>query len=220
MSKTILITGASTGFGRDTAETLARAGHTVFASMRDPQIKNRKHAQALRKQGIEVVELDVSSDASVDRAVKDVLARTRHIDVLINNAGIASAGVTEAFTPDQAKIVLNTNVVGLLRTSRAVLPAMRAQGDGLIINIGSIVGRVTFPFFGIYGASKFAVEALTDSLRYEVSQLGIEVALVQPSAYPTSMFGNVHQPAETDRVAAYGAVGQIPDAMFKSFMTA
>jgi NADP-dependent 3-hydroxy acid dehydrogenase YdfG len=218
MSKTILITGASTGFGRDTAETLAHAGHTVFASMRDPQAKNRKHSEALRKRGIEVVELDVSNDDSVDQAVKEVLVRARRIDVLVNNAGIASAGVTEAFTPDQAKVVFNTNVVGLLRTTRAVLPAMRRQGDGLIINIGSILGRVTFPFFGIYGASKFAVEALTDSLRYEVSQLGIDVALVQPSAYPTSMYTNVQQPADTDRAVAYGTVGEIAGAMFKHFM--
>ena len=219
MSKTVLITGSSTGFGRDTAETLARAGHTVFASMRNPQAQNRDHAQALRKNGIEIVELDVSSDTSVERAVKEVLARTHRIDVLVNNAGIASAGVTEAFTPDQAKAVFNTNVVGLLRTSRSVLPAMRQQGDGLIINIGSILGRVTFPFFGIYGASKFAVEALTDSLRYEVSQLGIDVVLVQPSAFPTPMYATILQPADSDRAAAYGAVGEIPGAMFQHFMT-
>ena len=217
MPKIILITGASTGFGRDTAETLAGAGHTVFASMRDPQAKNREHAQKLRKMGIEVIELDVTSDASVDRAVKTVLARAKCIDVLINNAGIASAGVTEAFTADQAKIVFNTNVVGVLRTIRAVLPAMRRQGDGLVINIGSILGRVTFPFFAIYGASKFAVEALTDSLRYEVSQLGIDVALVQPSAYPTPMYASAQQPADTDRAAAYGTIGEIPGAMFKHF---
>lgn len=218
MSKTILITGASTGFGRDTAETLARAGHAVFASMRDPQTKNRNHAEALRKQGIEVIELDVSSDESVERAVKAVLARAGRIDVLINNAGIASAGITEAFTPEQAKLIFNTNVVGLLRTIRSVLPAMRKQRDGLIINVGSIVGRVTFPFFGIYGASKFAVEALTDSLRYEVSQLGIDVALVQPSAYPTPLYSKVQQPADAARASAYGAVGNIPGAMFKHFM--
>ena len=169
--------------------------------------------------GIEVVELDVSSDASVDRAVKEVLARDGRIDVLINNAGIASAGITEAFTPDQAKAVFNTNVVGVLRTIRAVLPAMRKQREGLIVNIGAIVGRITFPFFGIYGASKFAIEALTDSLRYELSQLGIDVVLVQPSAYPTRMYDNVQQPADTDRTAAYGAVGDIPGAMFKHFMT-
>jgi NAD(P)-dependent dehydrogenase (short-subunit alcohol dehydrogenase family) len=219
MSKTVLITGSSTGFGRDTAETLARAGHTVFASMRNPQAQNRDHAQALRKNGIEIVELDVSNDTSVERAVNEVLARTHRIDVLVNNAGIASAGVTEAFTPDQAKVVFNTNVVGLLRTSRSVLPAMRQQGDGLIINIGSILGRVTFPFFGIYGASKFAVEALTDSLRYEVSQLGIDVVLVQPSAFPTPMYTTIQQPADSDRAAAYGAVGEIPGAMFQHFTT-
>jgi len=218
MSKTILITGASTGFGRDTAETLAEAGHKVFATMRNPQAQNRDHAKTLRQKGIEVVELDVGSDASVEAAVKEVLSRASRIDVLVNNAGIASAGVTEAFTPEQAKVVFNTNVVGLLRTSRAVLPAMRRQGDGLIINIGSILGRVTFPFFGIYGASKFAVEALTDSLRYEVSQLGIDVVLVQPSAYPTPMYEKVELPADSERVFAYGAVGQIPGAMFKHFM--
>jgi NAD(P)-dependent dehydrogenase (short-subunit alcohol dehydrogenase family) len=219
MSKTILITGASTGFGRDTAETLARAGHTVFASMRDPQAKNREHAETLRKQGIDVVELDVTSDDSVHRAVKEVLARAPHVDVLVNNAGIASAGVTEAFTPDQAKMVFNTNVVGLLRTIREVLPVMRRHGDGLIINIGSILGRVTFPFFGIYGASKFAVEALTDSLRYEVSQLGVEIALIQPSAYPTPMYASLQQPADAERAAGYGAVGEIPATMFEHFMT-
>jgi NADP-dependent 3-hydroxy acid dehydrogenase YdfG len=219
VSKTILITGASTGFGRDTAETLARAGHTVFASMRDTRGKNRKHADELHKQGIKVIELDVSSDASVEKAIAEVLANARTIDVLVNNAGVASAGITEAFTPDQAKVIFNTNVVGVLRTSRAVLPAMRKQRDGLIINIGSILGRVTFPFFGIYGASKFAVEALTDSLRYEVSQLGIDVTLVQPSAYPTAMYGSALQPADNARAGGYGEIADIPTAMFGHFMS-
>jgi NADP-dependent 3-hydroxy acid dehydrogenase YdfG len=216
-SKTILITGASSGFGRDMAEILTRAGHTVFASMRDVASKHRDQANALRKQGIAVVELDVSNDASVDAAVKEVLARANRVDVLVNNAGVASADVTEAFTADQAKVIFNTNAVGLLRTSRAVLPAMRAQGDGLIINIGSILSRVTFPFFGIYGASKFAVEALTDSLRYEVSQLGIEVVLIQPSAYPTNMYAAIQQPADAARAAAYGAIGEIPAKLFEKF---
>jgi len=219
MSKTVLITGASSGFGRDTAQTLARTGHRVFATMRDPQTKNLDQARTLRAQNIEVVELDVSSDVSVERAVEEVLRNAGRIEVLINNAGVASAGITEAFTPDQAKVIFNTNVVGLLRTTRAVLPAMRRQRDGLIINVGSILGRVTFPFFGIYGASKFAVEALTDSLRYEVSQLGVEVTLVQPSAYPTSMYSNLQQPADPDRTGAYGAIGEIPGALFKHFVT-
>ncbi len=133
--------------------------------MRDAQGKNREAAEALRKLGIKTVELDVSDDASVDAGVKKVLAEAGKIDVLVNNAGIGSAGVTEAFTTEQAKAIFDTNVIGLLRVTRAVLPSMRHQHDGLIINIGSILGRVTFPFVGIYGASKFAVEALTDIVR-------------------------------------------------------
>lgn len=219
MSKTILITGSSTGFGRDTAETLARTGHTVFASMRDPQIKNRTHADALQAQGIEVIELDVTDSQSVEQAVATVVAKAGHIDVLINNAGVASAGVSEAFTDEQASALFDVNVIGVHRVTRAVLPTLRAQKDGLIINVGSILGRVTFPFFGIYGASKFAVEALTDSLRYEVSQLGIDVVLVQPSAYPTQMYGSATQPADAARAAEYGEVGEIPGAMFQNFMT-
>jgi NAD(P)-dependent dehydrogenase (short-subunit alcohol dehydrogenase family) len=216
MSKTILITGASSGFGRDTAETLHRAGHTVYASMRGVQGKNREAAEALRSLGLETVELDVSDDASVEAGVKNVLAQAGKIDVLVNNAGIASAGVTEAFTTEQAKAIFDTNVIGLLRVTRSVLPSMRQQRDGLIINIGSILGRVTFPFLGIYGASKFAVEALTDSLRYEVSQLGVEVVEVQPSGYPTNFFTNLQSPASTEVTKSYGEVGQIPDAMVKS----
>jgi NADP-dependent 3-hydroxy acid dehydrogenase YdfG len=216
MSKTILITGTSSGFGRDTAETLHRAGHTVYASMRDAQGKNREAAEALEKLGIKTVELDVSDDASVVAGVGSVLAEAGEIDVLVNNAGFASAGVTEAFTAEQAKAIFDTNVIGLLRVTRAVLPSMRWQHDGLIINIGSVLGRVTFPFLGIYGASKFAVEALTDSLRYEVSQLGVEVVEVQPSAYPTNFLANVQTPAGTEVTKSYGEVGEIPDALVKS----
>src|SRR5258707_14685011 len=160
MSKTILITGASSGFGRDTAETLSRADHTVYASMRDIQGKNREVAAILQTLGIKTVELDVNDDSSVEAGVKTVLAEAGKIDVLVNNAGIASVGVTEAFTAEQATVIFDTNVIGLLRVTRAVLPSMRQKRDGLIINIGSILGRVTFPFLGIYGASKFAVEAL------------------------------------------------------------
>src|SRR5262245_56349353 len=214
MSKRILITGASSGFGRDTAKTLHRAGHTVYASMRGAQGKNREAAEALSKLGIKTVELDVCDDASVEAGVKNVLAEAGKNDVHVNNAGIASAGVTEAFTAEQAKVIFDTNVIGLLRVTRAVLPSMRQRHDGLVINIGSILGRVTFPFFGIYGASKMAVEALTDSLRLEVSRLGVEVVEVQPSAYPTNMYATIQTPAGIDVTKSYGEVGQIPGAMF------
>jgi|SRR5215471_11160901 len=224
MSKTVLITGSSTGFGRDTAETLARAGHHVFASMRAVEGKNREHAEALRsfvsaeRLRLEIVELDVTSSASVERAVASVLEKTGRIDVLVNNAGVASAGVSEAFTLDQAQALFDTNVFGILRTTRAVLPGMRRQRDGLVINVGSILGRVTFPFFGIYGASKFAVEGLTESFRYELSQLGVEVVLVQPSAYPTSMYSTAQRPSDTGRSGEYGDIGQIPGKLFAQFL--
>src|SRR5258708_10583865 len=187
--------------------------------MRGTQGKNREAGGALRKLGIMTVELEVREEGSGEAGVKKVLAEAGKIDVLINNAGIGSAGVTEAFTAEQAEVVFETNVIGLLRVTRAVLPSMRENRDGLIINIGSVLGRVTFPFFGIYGASQFALEPLTDSLRYEVSQLGVEVAVVQPSAYPTNFLTSIQMPAGTEVTTSYGEVGQIPDPMFKAFMS-
>jgi len=166
-----------------------------------------------------VLELDVTDQASVDHAVVQLLTKAGRIDVLVNNAGIASAGVTESFTTEQVQALFDVNVFGVMRATRAVLPALREQGRGLIINVGSILGRVTFPFFGIYGASKFALEAWSDSLRYELSDLGVEVALVQPSAYPTSMYSSVQQPADPAVALAYGPTGEIPSAMFQHFMS-
>jgi NAD(P)-dependent dehydrogenase (short-subunit alcohol dehydrogenase family) len=218
MSKTILITGTSSGFGRDTAETLARAGHRVFASMRDTAGRNRPHAEALRAQGIAVVELDVTDDASVERGVSSVLEQTGHLDVLINNAGIGSAGISEAFTTDQLRALFEVNVFGVQRMLRAVLPAFRRQRDGLVVNVGSILGRVTFPFFGLYGASKFALEALTESYRYELSQLGVDVVLVQPSNYPTHIFASAQLPADTARAETYGEIGAIPGKMVQTLL--
>jgi NADP-dependent 3-hydroxy acid dehydrogenase YdfG len=217
MIRTILITGTSSGLGRETAERLARDGYRVFAAMRDTASRNRRHADALRSQKIGVVDLDVTDGGSVDRAIASILAEAGKINVLVNNAGIASVGVTEAFTADQAKAIFDTNVIGLLRVTRAVLPSMRRERDGLIINMGSVLGRVTFPFVGIYGASKMAIEALTDSIRLEVSQLGIDVVEVQPGAYSTSLYSSIQRPADVDITKAYGEVGQIPDAIHKTF---
>jgi NAD(P)-dependent dehydrogenase (short-subunit alcohol dehydrogenase family) len=210
MSKAVLITGASSGFGRDTAETLALAGHRVFATMRDPNGRNRTHADALKAKGIAVVDLDVTSDDSVAKGVQEVLAQAGKLDVVINNAGIGSLDVSEAFTTDQVRELYDVNVFGVHRILRATLPTLRAQGEGLIINIGSVLGRVTSPFFGVYGSTKFALEALSDTFRYEISPFGVDLVLLQPSAYPTSIFHSAQQPADKDRVASYGEVAAIP----------
>jgi NADP-dependent 3-hydroxy acid dehydrogenase YdfG len=200
------------------AETFKRQGHRVFAGARDISGRNRAPAEALRSQGVEVVELDVTDDKSVDAGVAAVLAATgNRLDVLVNNAGIATAGVSEAFTSDQVRELYNTNVVGIHRVLRAALPALRAKADGLVVNVSSIVGRVNFPFFGLYNGTKFAVEAITEGYRYELSQLGVDVILVQPSAYPTNLFAAIRQPGDAARAASYGAVAQIPGKMFESF---
>ena len=222
-NQVIIITGASSGFGRATAETLAQHGHTVYATVRDMTGKNQPVTRELQRTAqaehtrLHVIELDVTNTESVERAVQTVVKDTGRLDVLVNNAGIFYAGITEGFTPEQAAIQFDVNVIGILRTMRAALPQFRRQGRGLIINIGSIVGRVTFPFFGLYGATKYALEALTEGYRYELSQLGIDVALLQPSAYPTAMYANMQGPGDASRVADYGEVAKIPGAMLEQF---
>lgn len=216
MGKVILITGTSSGFGRDTAETLTTAGHRVFASMRDIAGRNREKAEGLRSKGAEVIELDVTSDKSADRAVEELLAKAGRLDVVVNNAGIGSLNVSEAFTADQLRELYDVNVFGVQRVLRAALPSLRAQQSGLVVNIGSVFGRVVMPFFGLYGSSKFALEALSDSYRYELSQFGIDVVLIQPSAYPTSIFASAQQPADTQRLALYGELAGIPGKIGES----
>jgi NAD(P)-dependent dehydrogenase (short-subunit alcohol dehydrogenase family) len=217
MSKIILITGTSTGFGRDTAETLAQAGHRVFASMRDITGRNQPHAASLRAKKIEVVELDVTDDASIDRAVASVLKEAGSIDVLVNNAGIGAMGISETFTTSQVRALFDVNVFGVQRMMRAVLPTLRSQGEGLVVNIGSVLGRVTLPFLGLYGATKFALESISESYRYELSQLGVDIVLVQPSAYPTDIFASALKPADAACIGSYGEVRAILGNVAKAF---
>ncbi|MEI5997902.1 SDR family oxidoreductase [Paraburkholderia bengalensis] len=218
MSKTILITGTSNGFGNDVAKTLAAAGHRVFATMRDINDRHREAAQELQAKGIETLELDVTSDASVDAAFKALFAKTGgKLDVLINNAGIAAGGIQETFTPEQTRAMFDVNVFGIQRVTRAALPSMHQAKAGLIINIGSILGRVTLPFFALYGASKHAVEAVTEGYRYELSQQGIDVVLVQPGPYPTKLYTAIQKPADIGRADAYGEVAKMP-AAFEEFL--
>jgi len=220
MGKTILITGASSGFGRLTAETLANSGHTVFAGFRSSGGAKKQIADALRHKNVEILTLDVTDQQSVDSAIAQLLKTSPGgLDVVVNNAGMASAGISEGFTPEQTRELFEVNVFGVQRMIRATVPLLRAKRAGILINVGSILGRVTLPFFGLYGASKYAVEALTDSYRYELSQFGVDVVLVQPSAYPTNMYAAAQQPANGNLAEEYGDVAQIPGKILNTFAT-
>jgi NAD(P)-dependent dehydrogenase (short-subunit alcohol dehydrogenase family) len=186
--KTILITGTSTGFGKLTALTLAKAGYNVIATMRNLSNKNKDAAEHLSAiPGIEVVEMDVTSDESVNRSVGYALSKYGAIDVLVNNAGVSGVGLLEAYSIDQLKSLFETNVYGVLRTYKAVLPSMRARREGLIINISSGLGLFASPYVTAYCASKFAVEAFTEGLSGELSPFGIENVSIQCGAYPTEI---------------------------------
>jgi NAD(P)-dependent dehydrogenase (short-subunit alcohol dehydrogenase family) len=212
MPKTVLITGTSNGFGNDIAKTLATAGHRIFATMRDMGGRHRDAAKELQAKGIETLELDVTSNASVDATFRTLAEKTGgKLDVLINNAGMASAGLSETFTPEQVRDMFDVNVFGVQRVIRAALPEMQKNKSGLIVNIGSILGRVTIPFLGLYGASKHAVEAMTDSYRYELSQLGVDVVLIQPGPYPTKLYTAIQKPSDAGRADRYGDVAALPD---------
>ena len=212
----VLITGSSTGFGRLIAETLARHGHTVFATMRDPGGRNASNASEIRaiaKQELlplNVLELDVTDDASVERAVNICVEHAGRIDIAINNAGYALIGLEEAVTTEQAQQIMDTNFFGSVRVNRAVLPHMRRQRSGLLLHISSGAGRLVFPAFGFYCASKFALEALAEAYHYELAAQGIESSLVEPGAYQTPVFGNIVKATDDDRTDTYGVVKQIP----------
>jgi NAD(P)-dependent dehydrogenase (short-subunit alcohol dehydrogenase family) len=205
----ILVTGSTTGFGRLTVETLARQGYRVFAGIRESVGKNapaRQELQALAENAqlaLQVVDLDVTDDASVEQAVEYVVRTTSRLDVVVNNAGVSYTGPIEAFTPEQVQQQFDTNVFGVIRVNRAALPQMRAQGSGLVLQVGSVLGRVALPFAGLYGASKFALEGLTEAYRYELAALGIDAAIVEPTTYPTHLVANTHSSADRERVAPY-----------------
>ena len=214
--QSILITGTSSGFGRLTALALAARGHRVVATMRDPDGKNRDKAAGLRAvNGIEVLALDVTSDASVEAAV----AAAGELDAVVNNAGRATIGLSETITPAQLARDYDTNVIGIQRINRAVLPAMRARKRGLIVCVSSGLGRIVMPIVGTYASTKWAVEALAETYRYDLKGTGVDVAIVQPGAYPTDL--GSQEPAGDDqaRAAGYGPLAGALDA-FKQRMSA
>jgi NAD(P)-dependent dehydrogenase (short-subunit alcohol dehydrogenase family) len=192
----VLITGASSGIGRATAELLAGRGHRVFGGVRAP-------ATTRPLAGVELVAVDVRDDVSVRACVEEVLKRAGRIDVLINNAGIMLIGAVEETSIGQAQALFDTNVVGVLRMIHAVLPGMRRQGSGQIVNISSILGFLPGPFMGVYAGTKHAIEGLSESLDHEVRAFGIRVVLIEPSYVRTNLEANAAQ-AE-GRIDAYAA---------------
>jgi len=211
MEQTILVTGSTSGFGRLTVETLARQGYRVFAGMRAAAGKNAPAAEELRalaqreQLALHLVEIDVTDDASVEQAIKAIIGATDGLDVVVNNAGVSYSGALEAFTLEQVQQQFATNVFSVLRVNRAVLPQMRKQGSGLLLQIGSITGRLAFPFLGLYGATKFALEGLTESYRYELAPFGIDAAIIEPGTYPTTISANRQVAADAERFALYQA---------------
>src|SRR5882762_5873548 len=184
--------------------------------MRDPRGRNAKNASEIRRLAekdslpIYVLELDVTDDASVERAVDAVVAKAGRIDVAINNAGYAVFGLAEAVTTEQAQRLMDTNFLGPVRVNRAVLPHMRRQRSGVLMHISSGAGRIIVPSMGFYCASKFALEAMAEAYSYELAAQGIESVILQPGQYETPVFGNTVTAADEARTNTYGAVKEIP----------
>ena len=180
-----IVTGASGGIGEATARALHSAGYRVFGTYRRPP--------ATRSPGIEYLACDVTNDESVKVAVAEVVSKAGRIDLLVNNAGVGLVAGAEESSLEQAKSLFDVNLFGLIRMTKAVLPAMRRQGAGRIVNISSVMGLIPAPFMALYSASKHAVEGYSESLDHEVRGSGVRVVLVEPAYTRTAFEGNVYQ---------------------------
>jgi NAD(P)-dependent dehydrogenase (short-subunit alcohol dehydrogenase family) len=193
-SKVIIITGVSSGIGRVAAAKFADRGCRVFGAVRSIEKVNPLP-------GVEFVEMDVRDVDSVQHGVQRIVDRAKRIDVLVNCAGVTLLGATEETSVAEAQSLFDTNVWGILRTTQAVLPHMRKERSGRIVNISSVLGFLPAPYMGAYSASKHAVEGLSETLDHEVRQFGIRVALVEPSFTKTNM--DINAPHAASRIAAY-----------------
>lgn len=220
MSKVIVISGASSGFGAMSARLLAEAGHTVYATMRDVGGKNApvaaEFAGYARERGLDLrtAEMDVSDQGSVDEAIGRILAEAGGVDVVIHNAGHMVLGPVEAFTVDQVAAVYDTNVLGTQRINRTVLPHLRAKGDGLLLWVGSTSSRGgTPPYLGPYFAAKAAMDSLAVSYAAEIAPFGIDTVIVVPGSFTTGThhFANAGHPGDTAVAVDYDA--KMPDLM-------
>lgn len=193
-SKVVVITGVSSGIGRAAATTFVEQGCRVFGTVR-----NTAKAQALP--GVEFVEMDIRDEASVQHGIQAVIAQAGRIDVLVNSAGVTLLGAAEETSIAEAQTLFDTNFLGLLRTIKAVLPRMREQRSGRIVNVSSVLGFLPAPYMGLYSASKHAVEGLSETMDHEVRQFGIRVALVEPSFTRTNL--DLNAPQTVSRIPDY-----------------
>ena len=205
MSKTILITGTSAGFGKLITITLAKEGHSVIAAMRNTATTNAAVAAELNAlPNVEVVEMDVTNTDAVNTAIEKTVKKYGQIDVLVNNAGIGAVGFLEATSIDQMKSVFEVNLWGYIRTIQGVLPSMRRQKSGLIINVSSSLGILSVPYMAPYVGTKYAIEGMTESLRYEIKKYGIEAVTIMPGPSPTEIAGKSQGPDRPEIIEAYG----------------
>jgi NADP-dependent 3-hydroxy acid dehydrogenase YdfG len=198
-SQAVLITGCSSGIGHATAELLASQGWKVYASARRPEA-----IADLKEQGCETLALDVTDEASMSAAVSAVTEAEGAVGVLVNNAGYSQSGAVETVPIEQVRRQFETNVFGLIRMCQLVLPGMRARRSGKIVNIGSMGGRLTFPGGGVYHATKYAVEAISDALRFEVRGFGVDVILVEPGLIVTGFADAATATVVADEHGPYG----------------
>ena len=215
--KVIVITGTSTGIGYLAALGFAQKGYQVVATMRDPNGKNRAPATQLKNAGIDVHALDVTQQADVDRAASTIIETKGQVDALINNAGVMNIGLTEAFTIEQLQAQMDVNYFGVARMFRAFLPHMRSRKDGLIVTVSSLAGRLIFPAFHSYNTSKFAVEALAEGYRYELSGYGVDSVILEPGPFKTELVGNSPRPKDTNILSQYGDFAQMPETVLSGF---
>ncbi|WNJ20711.1 SDR family oxidoreductase [Pontibacter sp. G13] len=217
MASKVVITGAGGGFGKLTVKSLLDAGHQVVGTMRAVNGRNKEKAAELTAMGAQIVEMDVTQTTSVEAGIKAASEQLGGLDVVINNAGVGVIGMQEHFTPEDWQKVFEVNVFGVQRVVRAAAPMMRAQQSGLLIYVSSLLGRMCMPFYGPYNASKFALEALAENYRIELSSFGVENAIVEPGGFETEFFANLIQPSDQGRAESYGEFMEAPAQMGQSF---
>jgi short-subunit dehydrogenase len=204
-----IVTGASAGIGKATAPALAAAGYRVFGTYRRPP--------ATRSPGIEYLACDVTNDESVKAAVGELLSKTGRIDLLVNNAGVGLFAGAEESSLEQAKSLFDVNLFGVIRMTKAVLPTMRQQGAGRIVNISSVMGLIPAPFWALYAATKHALEGYSESLDHEIRGSGVRVVLVEPAYTRTSFEGNAYHGDQ--QLDVYQSARSNAEAAFRDAMT-